>query len=144
LAKRPKALQAQAKPRLQAIWMAPDRQRAVMAFDLFSAPYEATDPKAAACRAQDREEFWAFYDFPAAHRGHSRTTKPIESTFATVRARTDKPRGCLCRVTMLAMVCKLDQRAAKRWHRLRAARYLPAVMQGMAFKDGLRVEQNAA
>ena len=144
LDKLPKDLQPQAKQRLQAIWMAPDRQRAEMAFDLFIATYEAKYPKAAECLAQDREVLLAFYDFPAEHWGHIRTTNPIESTFATVRGRTDKTRGCLSRVTMLAMVCKLYQSAAKRWHRLRAAHYLPEVMQGMAFKDGLRVEQNAA
>lgn len=144
LDKLPKALQPQAKQRLQAIWMAPDRQRAVMAFDLFIATYEAKYPKAAECLAQDREELLAFYDFPAEHWGHIRTTNPIESTFATVRLRTDKTRGCLSRVTMLAMVFKLYQSAAKRWHRLRAAHYLTKVMQGMAFKDGLRVEQDAA
>ncbi len=86
----------------------------------------------------------AFYDFPAEHWGHIRTTNPSESTFATVRARTDKTRGCLSRVTMLAMVFKLYQSAAKRWHRLRAAHYLPEVMNGIVFKDGLRVEQDAA
>lgn len=144
LDKLPKDLQPQAKQRLQAIWMAPDRQRAEMAFDLFIATYEAKYPKAAECLAQDREVLLAFYDFPAEHWGHIRTTNPIESTFATVRGRTDKTRGCLSRVTMLAMVFKLYQSAAKRWHRLRAAHYLPEVMQGMAFKDGLRVEQNAA
>lgn len=144
LAKLPKDLQPQAKQRLQAIWMAPDRQRAEMAFDLFIAAYEAKYPKAAACLAQDREELLAFYDFPAEHWGHSRTTNPIESTFATVRLRTDKTRGCLSRVTMLAMVFKLYQSAAKRWHRLRAAHYWTEVMQGMGFKDGLRVEQDAA
>jgi hypothetical protein len=73
-----------------------------------------------------------------------RTTHPIASTCATVRARTEKTRGGLARVTMLAMVCKLSQSAATRWHRLRAAHSLPEVMQGMAFKDGLRVEQDAA
>lgn len=139
LDKLPKDLQPQAKQRLQAIWMAPDRQRAAIAFDLFIATYEAKYPKAAECLAQDREELLAFYDFPAEHWGHIRTTNPIESTFATVRLRTDKTRGCLSRVTMLAMVFKLYQSAAKRWHRLRAAHYLPEVMQGMAFKDGLRV-----
>jgi putative transposase len=144
LDKLPKDLQPQAKQRLQAIWMAPDRQRAAMAFDLFIAAYEAKYPKAAECLAQDREELLAFYDFPAEHWGHIRTTNPIESTFATVRLRTDKTRGCLSRVTMLAMVFKLYQSAAKRWHRLRAAQYLPEVMQGVAFKDGLRVEQDAA
>lgn len=144
LDKLPKELQPQAKQRLQAIWMAPDRQRAAIAFDLFIATYEAKYPKAAECLAQDREELLAFYDFPAEHWGHIRTTNPIESTFATVRLRTDKTRGCLSRVTMLAMVFKLYQSATKRWHRLRAAHYLPEVMQGMAFKDGLRVEQDAA
>jgi transposase-like protein len=144
LAKLPKDLQAQAKQRLQAIWMAPDRQRATMAFDLFVAMYEAKYPKAAECLAQDREELLAFYDFPAEHWGHIRTTNPIESTFATVRLRTDKTRGCLSRVTMLAMVCKLYQSAAKLWHRLRAAQYLTEVMNGIVFKDGLRLEQDAA
>jgi transposase-like protein len=144
LDKLPKDLQPQAKQRLQAIWMAPDRQRAELAFDLFIATYEAKYPKAAECLAQDREELLVFYNFPAEHWGHLRTTNPIESTFATVRLRTDKTRGCLSRVTMLAMVFKLYQSAAKRWHRLRAAHYLPEVMQGMAFKDGLRVEQDAA
>lgn len=144
LDKLPQDLQAQAKQRLQAIWMAPDRQRAEIAFDLFIAAYEAKYPKAAECLAQDREALLAFYDFPAEHWGHIRTTNPIASTFATVRLRTDKTRGCLSRVTMLAMVFKLYQSAAKRWHRLRAAQYLPEVMQGVAFKDGLRVEQDAA
>jgi len=144
LDKLPKDLQPQAKQRLLAIWMAPDRQRAAIAFDLFIATYEAKYPKAAECLAQDREELLAFYDFPAEHWGHIRTTNPIESTFATVRLRTDKTRGCLSRVTMLAMVFKLYQSAAKRWHRLRAAHYLPEVMHGILFKDGLRVEQDAA
>jgi putative transposase len=144
LDKLPKDLQPQAKQRLQAIWMAPDRQRAEMAFDLFVATYEAKYPKAAECLAQDREVLLAFYDFPAEHWGHIRTTNPIESTFAPVRLRTNKTRGCLSRITMLAMVYKLWQSAAKRWHRLRAAHYLPEVMNGMVCKDGIRVVQDAA
>jgi putative transposase len=144
LDKLPKALQPQAKQRLQAIWMAPDRQRAAMAFDLFVTTYEAKYPQATECLAQDREALLAFYDFPAEHWGHLRTTNPIESTFATVRLRTNKTRGCLSRITMLAMVFKLWQSAAKRWHRLRAAPYLPEVMNGMACKDGIRIEQDAA
>jgi transposase-like protein len=85
LDKLPKALQPQAKQRLQAIWMAPDRQRAAMAFDLFVTTYEAKYPKAAECLAQDRGGLLAFDNFPAEHWGHIRTTNPIESTFATVR-----------------------------------------------------------
>ena len=77
-------------------------------------------------------------------RGHLRTTNSIESTFATVRARTDKTRGGLSRVTRLAMVFTLYQSAAKRWHRLRAAHYLPEVMNGIVFKDGIQVERDAA
>jgi putative transposase len=140
----PKALQPQAPQRLQAIWMAPDCQRAAMALDLFIATCEAQYPKAAACLVQDRGVFVAVYDFPAEHWGHMRMTNPIASPFATVRARTAKTRGGLSRVTMLARVCKLYQSAAKRWQRLRAAPYLPEVMPGMAFKDGLRVAQDAA
>jgi putative transposase len=113
LDKLPQDLQPQAKQRLQAIWMAPDRQRAKMAFDFCMAAYEAKYPKTAECLAQDRAVFLAFDDFPAGHWGHMRTTNPIESTFATVRARPDKARGCLSRVTMLAMVFKLYQSAAK-------------------------------
>ena len=144
LDKLPKDLQPQAKQRLQAIWMAPDRQRAEIAFDLFIAAYEAQYPKAAGCLAQDREVLLAFYDFPAEHWGHIRTTNPVESTFATVRLHTDKMRGCLSRTTMLAMVFKLYQSAQKRWHRLRAAHYLTEVIQGTTFKDGIRVAQDAA
>lgn len=124
--------------------MAPDRQRAEMACDLCIATYEAKYPQAAEYLAPDREEVLAFSDFPAEHWGHIRTTHPIESTCATVRFRTAKTRGCLARVTMLAMVFTLYHSAAKRWYRLRAAPYLTEVMQGMACKDGLRVEQDAA
>jgi transposase-like protein len=107
LAKRPKDLQAQATQRRQAIGLAPDRQRAELAFDLFSAAYEAKYPKATECVAPDRAVFVAFDDFPAEHGGHIRTTHPRASTFATVRLRTAKTRGWLSRVTMLAMVFKL-------------------------------------
>jgi transposase-like protein len=134
LDKLPKALQQQAKQRLQALWMVPDRQCAAMAFDFCVTTYEAKDPKAAEGLTQDLEVVWAFYDFPAEHWGHMRTTNPIESTFATVRLRTNKTRGCLSRTTMLAMVFKLWQSAAKRWHRLRAAHYLTEVVQGIVFK----------
>ena len=144
LDKLPKDLQPHAKQRLPAIWMAPDRQRAAMAFDLFIPTYEAKYPKAAEGLAHDREVLWTFYAFPAEPWGHIRTTKPIASTFATVRARTDKTRGCLSRVTRLAMVFKLYQSAAKRWHRLRAAHSLTEGMHGMTFKDGLQVERDAA
>jgi transposase-like protein len=144
LDKLPKDMQPQANQRLPAIWMAPDRQQAAMACDVFIATYAGKDPKAAACLAQDREVLLTFYDFPAEHWGHIRPTNPGESTFATVRLRTDKTRGCLSRTTMLAMGFKLCQSAQKRWHRLRAAHDLTEVMQGIGFMNGIRVEQAAA
>ena len=81
----------------------------------------------------------AFYDFPAEHWVHIRTTNPIESTFATVRLRTAKTRGCVSRDGILAMVFKLAKSAEQRWHRLRGAEFLPEVLAGNFFKDGLRV-----
>jgi transposase-like protein len=144
LDKLPKALQPQATQRLQAIRMAPDHQRVAMTFGLFVTAYEAKYPKAAECLAQDREVLLAFDDFPAEHWGHIRTTNPIESTFATVRLRTNNIWVFLFYKTMLAMVFQLWQSATKRWHRLRAAPYLAEVVQGIAFKDGLRGEQDAA
>jgi len=96
------------------------------------------------CLTPDREEGVACDDFPAAPWGHMRTTNPIEATGATVRARTEKTRGCLSRVPRLAMVCKRSQSAATRWHRLRAAHSLTEGMQGVAFQNGLRGEDAAA
>ena len=107
------------------------------AFDLFVGKYKAKYPKAVQCLAKDMEELLAFYDFPAEHRQHIRTTNPIESTFETVRLRTDKTRGCVSRNTMLAMVSKLGQSAQKRWQKLRGYRRLSEVIQGVRFKDGI-------
>ena len=144
LDKLPKDMQPQAKQRLQAIWMAPDRARAEMAFDLFVATYEQKYPQATACLAKDREVLLTFYEFPAEHWVHIRTTNPIESTFSTVRQRTDKTRGCLSRQTTLTMVFKLCQSAQKRWHRLNGTQYMMDVREEVAFQDGIRVESEAA
>jgi transposase-like protein len=144
LDKLPKDMQPQAKQRLQAIWMAPDRARAEMAFDLFVATYEQKYPQAVECLAKDREVLLTFYAFPAEHWVHIRTTNPIESTFSTVRLRTDKTRGCLSRQTALTMVFKLCQSAQKRWHRLNGAQHMIDVLEGAEFQDGIRVESEAA
>ena len=144
LDKLPKDMQPQAKQRLQAIWMAPDRARAEMAFDLFVATYEQKYPQATECLAKDREVLLTFYEFPAEHWVHIRTTNPIESTFSTVRQRTDKTRGCLSRQTTLTMVFKLCQSAQKRWHRLNGAQYMMDVLEEVEFQDGIRVESEAA
>src|SRR5690606_23025997 len=113
-----KKLQESAKKHIHNIWMADTKSEAGKAFDYFLDLYTLKYPKAAHCLEKDREALLAFYDFPAEHWGHLRTTNPIESTFATVRLRTGKTRGCLSRKTGLAMVFKLMQSAQKRWRKL--------------------------
>ncbi len=88
------------------------------------------------CLEQDKDQMLAFYDFPATHWQHLRTSNLIESTFATVRLRTAKTRGCVCRQTLLAMVYKLGQSAQKRWRKLRGFNLLAEVTRGVQFKDG--------
>ena len=92
------------------------------------------------CLAKDREALLTFYDFPAEHWKHVRTTNPIESTFATVRLRTDKTKGCLSRQTALAMVYKLAKSAERRWRRLDGSQRLAQVIQGVRFRDGEPVQ----
>ena len=99
-------------------------------------------PEATDCLSKDREALLAFFNFPAEHWAHIRSTNPIESTFATVRLRTDKTRGCVSKDTILALVFKLVQSAEKRWLRIRGFKYLADVITGVPFKDGLRVEED--
>ena len=125
--------------------MAPCRGEAERAFDRFVTTYGRKYPKAAECLAKDRAELPAFYDFPAEHWVHIRTTNPVESTLATVRLRTHKTRGCLSRVTAMTMVFKLVLSAQKRWRRLNASQYLKDVILGVEFPDGVRANaQNKA
>ena len=86
----------------------------------------------------------AFYDFPAEHWKHIRTTNPIESTFATVRLRTTKTKGCLSRMTALTMVFKLCQSASKKWRRLDRSHQIADIIQGVKFKDGEKLTEHAA
>ena len=140
----PKSTQPKAKKALHEIWQAETREQADMAFDSFLETYEAKYPKATECLAKDRTELMAFYDFPAEQWPHLRTTNPIESTFATVRLRTAKTRGCLSRETMLTMVFKLSLSAQKRWRRLRGFHYLAEVVRGVQFVNGVKSSTNAA
>jgi len=116
----PKSLQAKAKADLHEIWMAPTRAQAITAFDHFLKTYGAKYPKATDKLAKDREALLAFYDFPAEHWIHLRTTNPIESTFATVRHRTTRTKNCVTRSTFLGLAFKLVQEAQKSWRRIRA------------------------
>ena len=140
----PKAVQPKAKQALHQIWMAQTREEAYQAFDDFVTTYELKFPKATACLARDRQELLAFYDFPAEHWIHLRTTNPIESTFATVKLRTAKTRGCLSRQTMLTMVFKLCQSAQKRWRRLQGYQRLGEVIENVRFVNGIRAKGIAA
>lgn len=139
----PKSVQAKAKKALQEIWMAPTREEAHRAFDRFITTYEPKYPKAAQCLTKDREALLTFYDFPAEHWTHLRTTNPIESTFATIRHRTDQAKGCVTRNTMLAMIHKLGLCAEKHWRRIRGFNHLAKVIEGVQFKDGIEVTKNA-
>ena len=141
LNKLPKSSQKVAKTALQAIWMAESKEKAEKAFDRFVATYEEKYPKATACLAKDRAALLAFYDFPAAHWQHIRTTNPIESSFATVRLRTAKTRACVSRATILAMVFKMGMSAQLGWRRLRGFEHLAKVVQGIRFKNGREVVQ---
>ena len=132
----PKSVQPKAKADLHNIWMAETRKDAEQAFDHFADKYDAKYDKAVACLAKDREALLAFYDFPAQHWRHIRTTNPIESTFATVRHRTKRAKGCLSRDKTRIMVFKLIKAAEKNWLKLRGRNLLPKVIDGIKFTDG--------
>jgi putative transposase len=137
----PKSSQAKAKQSLHAIWQAETKTDAETAFDLFITTYEAKYPKATLCLQKDHDELMAFYDFPAQHWLSIRTSNPIESSFATIRHRTKRSKGCLSRDGMLHMMFKLGQCAEKNWRRLRGFDYLAKVVSGIKFKDGIEVTE---
>lgn len=138
LDKLPKTLQKKAKIQIHNIYLAATKKEAEKAFRKFVSLYEAKYPKAVACLLKTKEETMAFYDFPAEHWRHIRSTNPIESTFSTVRLRTYKTRGCLSRSSLLMMVFKLVQAAEKRWQRIHGYNIIPLVLQGETFIDGIR------
>ena len=144
LNKLPKSLQRKAKHALQNIWMAETRNDAAVAFDAFAEIYGAKYDKAVECLTKDRDVLLAFYDFPAEHWKHLRTTNPIESTFATVRHRTTRSKGCLSNKTALAMTFKLAQSAEMSWRRLRGYNQLPKIIMGVKFNDGIEVVRTQA
>jgi len=144
LNKLPKSLQAKAKAKLQEIWMAPKKDEAEKQFDNFIEIYGAKYPKAAECLEKDREVLLAFYDFPAEHWKHIRTSNPIESAFSTVRLRTAKVRNCFSAKTVVTMGFKLCQSAQQRWQRLQYSEKLGQVIEGVKFINGVEEMRNAA
>jgi len=139
LNKLPNSLHTKAKRALHDIWMAETRKDAEAALDVFIETYSRKYEKAAECVAKDRDALLAFYDFPAEHWKHLRTTNPIESAFATVRHRTTRSKGCLSNKTALAMIFKLAQAAEKSWRRLKGYSLLPKVILGVKFNDGIEI-----
>ena len=139
LNKLPNSLHAKAKQALHDIWMAETRSAAETALQTFVETYGRKYEKAAECLTKDRDGLLAFYDFPAEHWKHLRTTNPIESAFATVRHRTTRSKGCLSNKTALTMIFKLAQAAEKSWHRLKGYGLLPKVILGVKFNDGIEV-----
>ena len=144
LNKLPKSLQAKAKQKLHQIWMADNKAEAEKNFDAFIQTYEAKYPKATDCLKKDRNVLLTFYDFPAEHWRHIRTTNPIESTFATVRLRTAKVRSCFSSLTVLTMAFQLCRCAQKRWIKLHHPERLGEVIRGVNFINGIIEKRIAA
>ena len=131
--------QVSGKKMLHEIWMAATKEDALKALGKFAATYQAKFPKAVECLLKDQDELLAFYDFPAEHWAHLRTSNPIESTFATVRLRTYKTKGAGSRTACLAMAFKLVESAQNHWRKLNGSTLLPEVIAGVIFKDGTKL-----
>jgi len=144
LNKLPKSQQSKAKRALQEIWMAETKKHALAAFDAFVETWAVKYDKAVESLTKDRDALLAFYDFPAEHWKHLRTTNVIESSFATVRHRTVRSKGCLSNKTALAMIFKLAEAAEKSWRRLNGHNQLPKIILGIKFTDGIEVVRSQA
>jgi transposase-like protein len=141
LNKLPKSQQSKAKHALQEIWMAETKKDALAAFvETWRVKYD----KAVACLIKDREALLAFYDFPAEQWKHLRTTNVIESSFATVRHRTVRSKGCLSNKTALAMIFKLAEAAERSWRRLDGHNQLPKIVLGVKFTNGIEAVRSQA
>jgi transposase-like protein len=137
LDKLPKRVQPYAKKLIHEMYLAPTRKDALKAYDRFCKEHRAKYPKAVECLEKDKDALFAFYDFPAEHWAHLRSTNPIESAFATVRHRHRQTKGCGSRMATLAMVFKLAAQAEKHWRRLNGYQLIPHVVKGVVFKDGV-------
>jgi putative transposase len=140
----PKSVQGRAKTLIHEMSLSPTRKAALAAYDQFITSYQAKYPKTTDCMEKDKEWLFTFYDFPALHWSHLRTTNPIESTFATVRLRTQRTKGCGSRIATLTMVFKLGIEAQKHWRRLNGSVLLEKVISGVQFVDGEELQEQAA
>ncbi|NBJ14833.1 MAG: IS256 family transposase [Dehalobacter sp. 4CP] len=136
----PKSVQPKAKEKIHDIYMAPTKEQALVAFNNFHSVYGTKFEKACECLTKDKDTLLTFYDFPAEHWIHIRSTNPIESTFATVRLRTKKTKGCGTRLATLTMVFKLALEAQKTWQKIKGYKLIPKVIEGAKFVDGELME----
>jgi len=136
LDKLPKSMRSKAKDRIHDMYQAEDKETALKALDQFSKLYEDKYPAAVKCLEKDRDVLFTFYDFPAPHWNHIRSTNVIESVFATVRLRTKRTKGCGSRIATLTMVHKLMLEASRRWRRLIGYRLISKVIEGTRFENG--------
>ena len=139
LDKLPKSVQPNARQDLREIWLSPDRAKAEFAIGAFAEKYAPKYDKAVDCLLKDRDALLTFFDFPAEHWTHLRTSNPIESAFATVRHRTVRMKGALSQDTARLMVFKLVMAASKTWRRLQGQNQLPKVVDGVKFRDGIEI-----
>lgn len=137
LDKMPRSVQPHAKTRIHDMYMADTKANALKAYDEFLALYGAKYPRACDCLSKDKADLFTFYDFPAEHWIHIRTTNPIESTFATVRLRTKRTKGCGSRIATLTMVFKLVEQAEKHWRRMNGHALLIKLIEGVKFTNGI-------
>lgn len=144
LDKLPKSMQSKSKSMIHDMYMAETKEAALKAYDHFIESFQAKYPKAIECLQKDKEDLFTFYDFPATHWIHIRTTNPIESTFATVRNRTKRTKGCGSRLMTLAMVFKLSLEAQKTWKKLKGYQLIPFVMENKKFIDGELIQDEVA
>ena len=140
----PKRLQSQAKSDIHQIWMADSKEAAEEAVEVFSDKYLAKYPQAVNCLTKDTEQLLAFYDFPAEHWVHIRTTNAIESTFSTLRHRTKRSKGAFSIESALSMIFQLAKEAEKTWRTITAKERLAEIIAGIEFKDGIKVEKEAS
>jgi len=137
LDKLPRSVQPYAKKLIHEMYLAPTKEKARAAYRRFLSEFEAKYPKATECLRKDEDVLFTFYDFPAEHWRHIRTTNPIESTFATVRHRTRQTKGCGSRLATLMMVFKLAKQAERHWRKLNGSELLMKVVEGVIFTDGV-------
>lgn len=143
LDKLPKSVQTNAKTLIHEMYMSPTKEQGLRSLERFFHFYEAKYPKACKCLEKDKNQLFTFYDFPAEHWQHIRSTNPIESTFASIRHRSRQTKGCGSRKATLSMVFKLAIEAEKKWRRLRGSVLISKVVNGVKFKDGEEVKKVA-